>query len=159
MTDPSKIDFRLPPEAHKRMLKKMLLLQSAGFAVALVWIALTSGLTWFVAISTALALAVIMAIVYFTIRSHVYVALSLSGVSGTGETARSITIPWHEPMTVRSTSKSFIKGVEIRASRDGGFFRSRVSTFFVPEDIVNSPEFQDALRRFAPVGHPLRTSR
>lgn len=155
-TDPSRIDFRLPSDAHKRQFRKITLLQLPGWVVGVVAAFLFVEVTLFTVSSVALAILAIWAIAYYASRQTVYISLSRFGVSGTGETARNISIPWNEPMTVTPCDKFYMKGVEIRASQKSGLFRSRVSTFYVPEEILAGEEFQSALLRYAPATHPMR---
>lgn len=105
--------------------------------------------------STAILIGCIFGAVYFVARRHVWVTLSATGVSGTGYTGRRVCVLWSDAISVAPTIKSGISGIEVRASQNDGFLRSKVLSLFIPEPILFGSSFRLSLHQLAPPDHPL----
>ena len=107
-------------------------------------------------LSTAAVFAAVLLAVYLVVRQWVWVTLSSSGLSGFGPTWRKVEVAWTEPVDVKSTKVSMTRGVLIGRDADAGLLSKSLHSVFIPDDILVLPEFQEALRRWAPTSHRLR---
>ncbi len=93
---------------------------------------------------------------YMHSRRLVWVSLDERGMSARGMTGRPVSIHWAEDAEVTPVRKSGMRGVDVRRSSDAGLIRSSILSMFIPEGILVSAEFAEALRDLAPIAHPLR---
>jgi hypothetical protein len=99
----------------------------------------------------AIALAVVLAL-WFFLRGYKYVHLSEVGVYGRPTSGwKLLHISWSEPLTKEKASLNGLKGQ---------LFRSQVSqkSVFIPQGILESPEFRACVAKHAPSNHALRAA-
>ena len=108
------------------------------------------------AVLAVACLAAVFAALYMISRRSVWVSLDERGLAARGMTGRPVLIDWRADAEVTSARRSGMPGVDVRVTANAGLAPSSASSVFIPEVILASPEFAEAVRDLAPDGHRLR---
>lgn len=97
------------------------------------------------------------AYVYFSNKNKVHLALSADGIEGFGRTGWRVHIGWQESVTVRAEQTPRFKVLVIAKEGSGAAADRAIHAIGVPEPVYSQNGVAQAIERFAPSGHPLRS--
>jgi len=147
--------FRIPVRALRRQYLTNLVLPPL-FMAAIMWFKNES----FPAIWNAFMLltyAGATAVAFLLARTRIWNVVSESGLQGRGAFGRTVSTPWTTSVilsSIASLAHSRIPGVTmIKVDKDG--IPEPTGGVFIPKAILESPDFQSSITRFAPAEHPL----
>ncbi len=148
------MEFRLPTSA----LRRQYLYGIGAFALGS-GIAAGSGVRLpieLVAFSTG-TLLLALAVTYYLASHRVWVTVLSEGIQGRGIGGGKSKIDWSAQVIVMPVSPPHVGAIGgltlLRVGEDGTPFAKE--SVFVPRAIYESVSFQSAVKRFAPVGHPI----
>lgn len=150
-----RVEFRMPEEETKKLFKSLLVRALLPFPLLFV-MDLHKNLN-------LLLFVVVVCIgffcyVYFSNKSKVHLALDADGMEGFGGTGQKVRIGWQEGVTVRVEQTPRFK-VLVIAKEDSGATDRANHAIGVPEPVYAQNGVAQAIERFAPVDHPLRSFR
>ncbi|MDO4795881.1 MAG: hypothetical protein Q4A28_08105 [Brachymonas sp.] len=97
--------------------------------------------------------------VYFSNKNKVHLALSADGIEGFGRTGQRVRIGWQESVTVQAEQAPRFKVLVIAREGSGTAADRATHAIGVPEPVYNQNGVAQAIERFAPADHPLRSFR
>ena len=96
--------------------------------------------------------------VYFSNKNKIHFALDADGMEGFGRAGQRVRIGWQEGVTVRAEQAARFKVLVIAKEGSGAEDRA-THAIGVPEPVFAQSGVAQAIERFAPAGHPLRSFR